>query len=71
MSENTATGLVGERWLARRLGVTLSWIRAESEGGRIPCIATGAGRFIYHWPSVEQALIERASRANKPEEAQQ
>jgi hypothetical protein len=51
--------------LARRLGVPLTWLRAEAAAGRIPALL--AGRVYLCDPdAVERALLDRA-RGQKPE----
>ncbi len=57
MENNT---LLDVRQLARRLGVSASWLRRECAAGRLPCLHAGARTFLFHWPSVESALADRA-----------
>jgi len=47
--------------LARRLGVTAKFLRAEADAGRIPCIRAGT-RYLFDAPTVERVLAQRASR---------
>lgn len=47
--------------MARRLGVTASWLRAEAEAGRIPCLRAGA-RYLFAPAAVEAVLLERAAK---------
>lgn len=45
--------------MARRLGVTQRWLRAEAEAGRVPCVAAD-GRFLFVPDAVEAVIVERA-----------
>jgi hypothetical protein len=38
--------------IADRLGVPISWVRAETRAGRLPCLTLGRYR-RYDWPAVE------------------
>jgi excisionase family DNA binding protein len=46
--------------MARRLGVTARWLRAEAEAGRVPCLRAG-NRYLFNPLAVEQALAQRAA----------
>ena len=48
--------------LARRLKVSQSWVKAEAEAGRVPCLWAG-GRLLFSSAAVKQALLERAQKA--------
>jgi len=48
--------------MARRLGVTQKWMRAEAEAGRIPCLRAGR-RFLFNPAAVEQAFAARAAQS--------
>lgn len=53
--------------LARRLqrfGLSMAWLKAEAEAGRIPCLRAGR-RLLFDPDAVEQELIERARRAQE------
>jgi len=45
--------------MARRLHVTVAWLRAEAEANRVPCLRAGQA-FLFSPEAVEQALVERA-----------
>lgn len=45
--------------MARRLGVSTAWLRAEAESGRIPAVRAD-DTFLFHAPTVERVLVERA-----------
>jgi hypothetical protein len=47
--------------LARRLGVTKKWLRAEAEGGRVPCLKAD-GRYLFDLEAVEKTLRDRAEK---------
>ena len=50
------------RMLARRYtrhGLTTSWLKAEAEAGRIPCLRAGR-RLLFDPLAVDQALLARA-----------
>jgi len=48
--------------MARRLRVTLRWLRAEAEAGRIPCLHAEK-QLLFDSDTVEQVLLERARDA--------
>lgn len=55
-----ATPLVTARTLAKRLGLSVCWIRAETEAGRLPHLKAGR-RVLYAEEAVKKSLIRRAS----------
>ena len=48
--------------MARELGVPKDWLRAEAEAKRLPAVRAGDGCFLFHPPTVERLLVERASQ---------
>jgi len=46
----------------RRYGLSMAWLQAEAEAGRIPCFKAGR-RLLFDPDAVERALIERAQAA--------
>ena len=56
------TNLLPLRAMARAARVPATWLRAEAEADRIPHLKAGA-RMLFHAPTVERILLERASRA--------
>jgi len=48
--------------MARRLRVTVGWLRAEAEAGRVPCVRAG-DRFLFSPAAVEAVLARRAATA--------
>jgi hypothetical protein len=59
--ENKPT-LVPLRFMARRLRVTVKWLRAEALAGRVPHL-NADGRLLFNAAAVEAALSARADRA--------
>lgn len=47
--------------LARHLGVTATWLRAEADAGRLPCLKAGR-RYLFDPQAVEAVLLQRASK---------
>ena len=47
--------------MARRLRVTLRWLRAEAEAGRLPCIRAEK-QLLFNADVVERVLLERAGQ---------
>ena len=45
--------------MARRLRVTLRWLRAEAEAGRMPCVRAEK-QLLFDADTVERVLLERA-----------
>lgn len=43
---------------ARRLGLTVRWLTAEAEAGRLPGFKAG-NRWLFDLPALERALAER------------
>uniref|UniRef100_A0A6M3L3D6 Uncharacterized protein n=1 Tax=viral metagenome TaxID=1070528 RepID=A0A6M3L3D6_9ZZZZ len=48
---------------ARRMGVTVQWLKAEAKAGRVPCLQAGT-RYIFDFAALTHALSERAAQAN-------
>ena len=46
--------------MARRLGVTSTWLRAEADAGRVPSLRAGS-RYLFAPTAVELVLAERAT----------
>jgi excisionase family DNA binding protein len=49
---------------AARLGVPVTWLRAEAEAGRLPHIRIGK-RLLFNPSAVERSLSDRASESGK------
>jgi hypothetical protein len=50
--------------MARRLRVTVAWLRAEADAGRVPCLRAGT-RYLFAPDAVERVLAERAARESE------
>jgi hypothetical protein len=51
--------------MARQLGLRPTWLKAEAEGGRVPCLV--ADRLLLFNPDVvERLLAERAGQERLP-----
>ena len=46
--------------LARRLKVTVAWLREEADAGRLPHVKAG-NRYLFNDEAVRQTLLERAA----------
>lgn len=57
--DSNRTSLLQLNRMARRLGVTQSWLRNEADMGRVPCLHVG-NRYLFAPEAVEQVLAERA-----------
>jgi hypothetical protein len=51
--------LIKSGQMARRLGVTVSWLKTEADAGRIPHLKAD-NRYLFEPEEVEQTLVERA-----------
>ena len=49
--------------MARQVGVTAKWLRAEAEAGKVPCLRAGS-RFLFNSLAVKRALTKRAAKLN-------
>jgi hypothetical protein len=45
--------------MARRLGVTQQWLRAEADAGRVPCLKAGK-RYLFNPDAAERELLRQA-----------
>jgi hypothetical protein len=64
---NDITSLLPIGPMARRARVPARWLKTEAESGRIPYLRAGA-RMLFHPPTVERILLERATREAGPEQ---
>jgi hypothetical protein len=46
--------------MARRLGVTIAWLRAEADAERVPCLRADT-RYLFSPEAVERVLAARAA----------
>jgi hypothetical protein len=67
--ETTARRLVPINLAARRLRVTLKWLKGEAEAGRIPCLRAEK-QILCDIEAVEAALLERAHQPSPTAEGQ-
>lgn len=58
--ENTHAALLPLNRMARRLRVTMDWLRSEAEAGRVPCLKADR-RYLFNPDAVERTLAERAA----------
>ncbi|MGO8767053.1 MAG: helix-turn-helix transcriptional regulator [Limisphaerales bacterium] len=63
-NENPATvqpsveaGFINEKQLLSRLPVSRRTLFNWRNSGKIPCVRLGGRRILFHWPSVEAALL--------------
>jgi len=52
--------------MARRLRVTVAWLREEADAGRIPCLRAGK-RYLFNPEAVEAVLVARAAKGDTEE----
>jgi hypothetical protein len=50
--------------LARRIGVPATWLRAEADAGRIPCLRAGK-RYLFDLATVQRELSDRAAKTRQ------
>jgi hypothetical protein len=48
---------------ARRFNLTIRWLRAEAEAGRVPCLQAGA-RYLFELRALSDCLARRAQRCS-------
>jgi hypothetical protein len=58
------SSLLSVRAVAKHFGVTATWLKAEADAGRVPCLRAGK-RYLFNTPAVEAVLFERAAAAAK------
>jgi predicted site-specific integrase-resolvase len=57
MATALTPGFIDERELLRRVPVSRRTMFNWRESGKIPFVHVGGRRVLFHWPSVEQALL--------------
>ena len=50
--------------MARRLGVTQTWLRREAQAGRVPALRADS-RLLFEPEAVENAVARRAARPDR------
>jgi hypothetical protein len=63
----TATTLLPLGLTARALAVPATWLRAEADAGRLPCLRAGKA-YLFDVGLVERLLLERARQSVPTEE---
>lgn len=58
--------LLNTRTLARKLGLSAAWLKAEANAGEVPCLKVGR-RLLFNAAAVEQILLGRAAGSAGPE----
>jgi predicted site-specific integrase-resolvase len=53
------TGFIDEKTLLKRLPVSRRTLFSWRTTGKIPCVRLGGRRILFHWPSVEAALLRK------------
>ena len=51
------TGFIDEKQLLARLPISRRTLFNWRKTGKIPCVRLGGSRILFHWPSVEAALL--------------
>ena len=54
------TSLLTVRPVAKHFGVTVAWLKAEADAGRVPYLRAGK-RYLFNLPAVEAVLFKRAA----------
>jgi len=52
-------GFLDEKELLKRLPVSRRTLFNYRATGKIPCVRLGGRRILFHWPSVETALLRQ------------
>ena len=52
--------------MARRLGVTQTWLREQADAGKVPCLKAGE-RYLFNPVAVQESLAARAGRMRQGE----
>lgn len=60
METNQPQSILSLPRMARRLGVTIAWLRAEADAGRVPCLVADR-RYLFSPDAVQRVLAERAA----------
>ena len=60
---DVSLGFVSTSVAASRLGVPVSWLRAEIRAHRVPALVAGH-RIVVHLPTAEQVLVERCRQTS-------
>jgi hypothetical protein len=47
----------------KRFGLSIAWLKAEAEAGRLPCFKAGR-KLLFDAEAVEKTLLDRARQSN-------
>jgi predicted site-specific integrase-resolvase len=61
----TEPGFISQKQLLARLPISRRTLFNWRKTGKIPCVRLGGCRILFHWPSVEAALL-RHQRSGQP-----
>jgi hypothetical protein len=50
--------------MARKLRVTIAWLKAEADAGRVPCLRAGT-RYLFSPDAVEKVIAARAAQESE------
>jgi len=64
-SEEELKAFIDEKELLRRLPVSRRTLFAYRNSGKIPSVRLGGRRILFHWPSVEAALLRQQRGAEQ------
>jgi predicted site-specific integrase-resolvase len=56
---SSETAFIDEKELLNRIPVSRRTLFSWRETGKIPCVRLGGRRVLFHWPSVEAALLRK------------
>jgi hypothetical protein len=60
---SNAAGFLNQKQLLARLPISRRTLFNWRTTGKIPCVRLGGCRILFHWPSVEAALLSRNDSA--------
>ena len=63
-SSTGEVGFIDEKQLLARLPVSRRTLFNWRRTGKIPCVRLGGRRILFHWPSVEAALLRHQRGGN-------
>jgi len=58
-SDKELKAFIDEKELLKRIPVSRRTLFAYRNSGKIPCVYLGGRRILFHWPSVEAALLRQ------------
>ena len=60
---SSAAGFLNQKQLLARLPISRRTLFNWRTTGKIPCVRLGGRRILFHWPSVEAALLRHQNPA--------